>query len=72
MVSADGWAVIPGDWRCIRVWHKPKRCPERLEQETFDQLPDALTLRRVTVHIAQKGRRTRNRTLIITLVAPKA
>ncbi len=52
--------------------HKLKRCPEGLEQETCDHLPDALTLRRVTAHIAQKGRRTRHRTLIVTPVALEA
>ena len=72
MIPTDGWAVIPGDWRCSRVWHKPKRCPEGLLQKIFDQLPDALTLRRMTVHIAQQGRRTRNRTLTTALVGPKA
>jgi hypothetical protein len=56
----------------VVTWSKPSRCPEGLDQETFDQLPDTLELREVTVHVEQKGQRTRSLTLITTLLDPKA
>jgi hypothetical protein len=48
-------------------WTKPKR-PEWLDQETYDRLPETMTVRELRIRIVRAGFRTRVVTLVTTLV----
>lgn len=50
------------------VWHKPKSCPKGLTLEEFNSLPETLTLRSVHYYIAIPGFRTKQVSLITTLL----
>jgi hypothetical protein len=47
---------------------KPKTCPSWLAREALAALPDALALREVRYHISTPGFRTRQITLVTTLL----
>jgi hypothetical protein len=49
-------------------WFKPKSCPPWLDQETFDALPSSLILREVRYQVRQRGFRSRQITLVTTLL----
>ena len=49
---------------------KPRR-PEWMSPEQYAKLPDALTLREVRIHVAQKGFRTRQLVVVTTLLDPQ-
>ncbi len=53
------------------IWHKPKSCPKGLSKEEFDLLPPNLLLREVHYYICIPGYRTKEVTLITTLLDPR-
>ena len=53
------------------VWHKPKNRPKGLSKEEFDSLPKTLLLREVHYYICIPGYRTKQVTLITTLLDAK-
>ena len=53
-------------------WFKPKRRPEWMEQAEYDALPDALVLRELRYHVLRKGFRTKDVTLVTTLIDAEA
>ena len=54
------------------VWHKPKARPKGLSKEEFAALPLTLTVREVHYYIIIKGFRTKQVTLITTLLDERA
>jgi hypothetical protein len=53
------------------AWWKPKTCPLWLAQETVAALPEALVLREVHDRLGTPGFRTREITLVTTLLSPE-
>lgn len=53
------------------VWTKPTRCPPYLTAAQWAQIPDTLTVRIVRFQITVKGCRSRQITLVTTLLDPK-
>ena len=49
-------------------WLKPKTCPSWLTRETLAALPESLVLREVRYHVGTPGFRTRQITLVTTLL----
>ncbi len=54
------------------IWHKPKTRPKGLSKEEFAQLPSSLILREVHYYIIIPGFRTKQVTLITTLLDAQA
>src|SRR5262245_45041552 len=52
------------------AWLKPKTCPSWLARATLATLPDLLVLREVRYHLNTPGFRTREITLVTTLLTP--
>jgi putative transposase len=50
----------------ILIWTKPA-CPEWMDQETYQQIPETLTLRELRYTVVEKGRRTKTITVVTTL-----
>jgi hypothetical protein len=50
------------------AWLKPKTCPSWLTREALAALPEALVLREVRYHLGRPGFRTRQITLVTTLL----
>lgn len=48
------------------LWSKPQR-PKWMDQETYDRIPETLELRELRYTIVEKGRRTKEVTIITTL-----
>ena len=68
------------DWRRGRrlghgdrlvVWTKTLNKPKYLSEREWDELPDRITVRVVRVRVTQKGCRTRELTLVTTLLDPQ-
>ncbi len=57
-----------GPCDCLVTWQKPKSCPKGLSKEEFDSLPPNLLLREVHYYIGIPGYRTKQVTLITTLL----
>jgi hypothetical protein len=55
----------------VVVWTKPKR-PAWLDEPTYAQLPETLTVREVRVRVQQEGFRTRSLVVATTLLEPEA
>jgi hypothetical protein len=53
------------------IWHKPKSRPKGLSKEEFDSLTNHLLLREVHYYICIPGYRTKQVTLITTLLDPR-
>jgi hypothetical protein len=64
--AATGKKLGPGDY--LVTWNKPKKRPKWMEQETYDSLPDTLTLREVHVKVAKRGFRTEKVIVVTTLL----
>ncbi len=62
---------IVGDYDKLVVWHKPKKCPKGLTQEEFDSLPSTLIVREIYFYIIIPGFRTKQISLITTLLDEK-
>ena len=75
--EAQGYCLMKKGKRigpCDRlvIWHKPKTCPKGLSKEEFNSLPKTLTVREVHYYICIPGYRTKEVTLITTLLDAKA
>lgn len=62
---------IVGDFDKLVVWHKPKKCPKGLSQEEFNSLPITLIVREIFFYIIIPGFRTKQVSLITTLLDTK-
>jgi Transposase DDE domain len=62
------WLKAVGVDNQLVVWYKPKTRPTWLARETLAALPEALVLREVRYRIARPGFRTREITLVTTLL----
>jgi hypothetical protein len=62
---------IVGDYDKLVVWDKPKNCPKGLTQEEFDSLPATLIVREIYFYIIIPGFRTKQVSLITTLLDEK-
>ena len=62
------WILAYGQQDQRVEWFKPKPCPPWLDQETFDALPSSLVLREVRYQVSQRGFRSRQITLVTTLL----
>ena len=54
------------------VWSKPKQRPKTLTREAYQQLPETLTVRLLRFSIAHKGFRTKQVTVVTSLLDPVA
>ena len=68
------------DWRNGRrlghgdrlvIWAKTLNQPKYLSEQEWDELPDQVTVRVVRVRVSQRGYRTRELTLVTTLLDPR-
>jgi Transposase DDE domain len=62
------WILAYGQQDQRVEWFKPKPCPPWLDQETFAALPSSLVLREVRYQVSQCGFRSRQITLVTTLL----
>lgn len=51
-------------------WPKPRQKPDWLDQETYDELPDELTVREVKVRVDIRGFRTESLVVVTSLIDP--
>ncbi|MBM4091955.1 MAG: IS4 family transposase [Planctomycetes bacterium] len=56
-----------GKYDHLITWTRPDR-PEWMDEETYAQIPETLTLREIRYNIVERGRRTRTIDIITTLV----
>jgi IS4 transposase len=62
------WLTALGHHDQLVTWLKPKTCPSWLARETLAALPASLVLREVRYRISTPGFRTRQITLVTTLL----
>jgi len=55
----------------IVTWSKPRCCPSGLEKSLFDRLPQSIVLREIQYQVEVKGFRTRQVTIVTTLLDDK-
>ena len=67
-IPRSRWLTTLGDQDQLVTWLKPKTRPAWLAQETLAALPEALVLREVRYYILTPGFRTREITLVTTLL----
>jgi hypothetical protein len=67
-VPRSRWLKALGIHDQLVVWLKPKTCPSWLTREALAALPDSLVLREARYHIGTPGFRTRQVTLVTTLL----
>ena len=67
-VPRSRWLKALGVHDQLVAWLKPKTCPSWLTREALAALPEALELREVRYHIGTPGFRTRQVTLVTTLL----
>jgi hypothetical protein len=67
-VPRTRWLTARGVDDPLVTWLKPKTCPSWLARETLTALPEALVLREVRYHLSTLGFRTRQITLVPTLL----
>lgn len=56
----------------VVTWHKPKQCPQGMEQASYDQLPATLQMRELHVRVPDKNCRSREVVVVTTLLDAKA
>jgi hypothetical protein len=71
-IPRSRWLKALGVHDQLVAWLKPKTCPSWLARETLAALPDSLVLREVRYHRSTPGFRTREITLVTTLLDPAA
>jgi len=49
-------------------WTKPRQRPEWMDEETFQQIPETITLREIRYNVVEKGKRTKVLTIVTTLI----
>jgi hypothetical protein len=69
-VPRSRWLKALGVHDQLVAWLKPKTCPSWLTRETLAALPETLMLREVRYGISTPGFRTRQITLVTTLLDP--
>lgn len=67
-IPRSRWLKALGVEDQLVIWLKPKTCPSWLTRETWVALPDALVRREVRYRIGTPGFRTRQITLVTTLL----
>ena len=67
-IPRSRWLKALGVHDQLVAWLKPKTCPSWLTRETLAALPETLVLREVRYHIGTPGFRTRQITLVTTLL----
>jgi len=67
-VPRSRWLKALGVHDQLVAWLKPKTCPSWLTREALAALPDSLVLREVRYHVGTPGFRTRQITLVTTLL----
>jgi hypothetical protein len=67
-IPRSRWLKTLGVHDQLVAWLKPKTCPSWLAKETLAALPDSLVLREVRYDIGTPGFRTRQITLVTTLL----
>jgi Transposase DDE domain len=70
-VPRSRWLTALGHHDQLVEWLKPKTCPSWLARATLATLPDTLLLREVRYRIGTPGSRTRQITLVTTLLSPE-
>jgi hypothetical protein len=70
-IPRSRWLKALGVHDQLVAWLKPKTCPSWLARETLAALPDSLVLREVHYHLRTPGFRTREITLVTTLLVPE-
>ena len=56
----------------VVTWHKPRRRPDWLDEDTFAQLPDTLTMRELRIRVPGKKCRSRDILVATTLLDARA
>jgi IS4 transposase len=59
-----------GPYDHVIVWTKPKQRPEWMDEDTYQGLPETLTLREVRVRVTTPGFRTKVLDVVTTLIDP--
>ena len=67
-IPRSRWLKALGIHDQLVAWLKPKTCPSWLTRETLAALPESLVLREVRYHLSMPGFRTREITLVTTLL----
>ena len=67
-IPRSRWLKTLGVHDQLVTWLKPKTCPSWLTREALAALPESLVLREVRYHIGRPGFRTRQITLVTTLL----
>ncbi len=67
-IPRSRWLKTLGVHDQLVAWLKPKTCPSWLAKETLAALPDSLVLREVRYQLDTRGFRTRQITLVTTLL----
>jgi hypothetical protein len=67
-IPRSRWLKALGVHDQLVVWLKPKTCPSWLPRETLLALPDSMVLREVRYHLSTPGFRSRQITLVTTLL----
>ena len=70
-IPRSRWLRALGVQDQLVAWLKPKTCPSWLTRETLLALPDSLVLREGRDHLRTPGFRTREITLVTTLIDPQ-
>jgi hypothetical protein len=70
-IPRSRWLTALGVQDQLVTWLKPKTCPSWLTREALAALPEALVLREVRYPISTPGFRTRQITLVTTLLDPE-
>jgi hypothetical protein len=70
-VPRSRWLTALGHHDQLVMWLKPKTCPSWLARETLAVLPETLELREVRYRIGTPGFRSRQITLVTTLLDPE-
>jgi hypothetical protein len=71
-IPRSRWLKALGVDDQLVMWLKPKTCPSWLTRETLATLPETLVLREVRYSIGTPGFRTRQITLVTTLLDPES
>jgi Transposase DDE domain len=67
-VPRSRWVKALGVQDQLVIWLKPQTCPAWLTREALAALPDSLVLREARYHLGRPGFRTRQVTLVTTLL----
>jgi hypothetical protein len=71
-IPRSRWLTALGVHDQLVTWLKPKTCPSWLAKETLAALPETIVLREVRYQVGTPGFRTRQVTLVTTLLDPES